>query len=324
MFEFAVEIQAAKTVPSVISMSYAWSEYDQCGDTTGANCTGLGVNATGYVQRTNAEFAKVGLMGITMLGASGDSGCHGRTDSDCFFNPYMFPPYPASSPYITTVGGTQLVNGINTGAKSPICQPGQPLNGNCATGGSEIVSSTETGSQIVSGGGFALYSPMPNWQAKFVLAYLNNQTVVNFANASYFNMQGRGFPDVSALAHNFFIESGGAAGTVDGTSAATPSFAGMVALINAHRNAKGRPAVGFLNPLLYQVFANTNGAAYNDITVGSNRCTEDGCSCTNGFLATPGWDAATGLGTPNFGVLINALDAMDEAREALIRQQKQQ
>ena len=43
------------------------------------------------------------------------------------------------------------------------------------------------------------------------------------------------------------------------------------------------------------------------------------CLCQTGFDATPGWDASTGLGTPNLGNLIAAIDAMDEKREAMLR-----
>jgi hypothetical protein len=69
--------------------------------------------------------------------------------------------------------------------------------------------------------------------------------------------------------------------------------------------------------------AETNGTAYNDITVGSNKCTESGCLCHTGFEAEPGWDASTGLGTPNLGRMLAALDVIDERREAKIRQQQQ-
>lgn len=59
-------------------------------------------------------------------------------------------------------------------------------------------------------------------------------------------------------------------------------------LINAHRKRAGRPALGFVNPLLYQVYAETNGTAFNDIVQGSNKCTESGCWCQTGFDAKPG------------------------------------
>lgn len=75
--------------------------------------------------------------------------------------------------------------------------------------------------------------------------------------------------------------------------------------------------IGFANTLIYQVYANTP-SAFNDIVQGSNACTEDGCYCTTGFNAAPGWDAATGLGTPVFDKLLAAVKSIDEAREARI------
>ena len=80
-------------------------------------------------------------------------------------------------------------------------------------------------------------------------------------------------------------------------SAAAPTFAGFVSLLNAARLAAGLPPLGFLNPLVYAVHAVAPGA-FNDIAVGNN----PGCG-TPGFNATAGWDAVTGVGTPNFGKL---------------------
>ena len=72
--------------------------------------------------------------------------------------------------------------------------------------------------------------------------------------------------------------------------------------------------MGFLNPLLYAAWTSTNGAAFNDITIGNNACTEQGCFCKTGFQATSGWDASSGLGTPNLGKLMAAINEMDKER----------
>ena len=321
MYEFSTDLQNATAAPSVISMSYAWSEAQQCGSVTGAECNKLGVNASVYVDRVNQEFAKVGLLGITLLSASGDSGCHGRTDEACLFHKQKFPDFPASSPFITAVGGTLLNDATNTGATAPICQAGGQLNNQCATGGTEVVSSTgPAGGRIASGGGFAAFSPRPSYQDAAVAEYLSNPDVIKFAggNGTLFNNAGRGYPDIAALAHKFFIVTGGNPNSVDGTSAAAPSVAGLIGLLNAHRLRKGRKTVGFINPLLYKIHAETGGAAFNDITEGNNACTEQGCSCKTGFKAVKGWDASTGLGTLNYGVLLETMDALDEKRERLV------
>ena len=64
--------------------------------------------------------------------------------------------------------------------------------------------------------------------------------------------------------------------------------------------------MGFLNPFLYQLPA----SAFQDVTIGDNTCTEDGCYSCSGYSAWPGWDATTGLGTPNISAIIAAALAL--------------
>jgi subtilase family serine protease len=100
MFEFATSLVVAADRPGVVSVSYAWSESEQCHGLPGAvNCTGT--DNAGYINRTNFEFQKVGVLGTTVLVASGDSGAHGRTDKMCLFNPKMHPNFPAASPFVS-------------------------------------------------------------------------------------------------------------------------------------------------------------------------------------------------------------------------------
>ncbi len=72
-----------------------------------------------------------------------------------------------------------------------------------------------------------------------------------------------------------------------GTSFASPTFAGLVAVVNSARAAQGLPRVGYLNPLLYQTAAVQ--ATFRDITAGS----------TASYAAGPGWDFPTGWGAPD-------------------------
>eukprot|EP00041_Stephanoeca_diplocostata_P039845 m.1637990 g.1637990 ORF g.1637990 m.1637990 type:complete len:618 (-) comp26546_c0_seq1:873-2726(-) len=317
MFELARDLINATARPAVVSVSYAWNEAKQCGGIANGQCTG-GESSAQYVNRTNFEFQKVGLLGTTVVVASGDSGAHGRTDKVCLFNAKMHPNFPAASPYVLSVGGTQLVSPIGTaGATSPICTSGEFAN-NCAMSGTEVVASTSLKfsprARITSGGGFSDVAARPAYQAAVVSNYLQNTSGAP-KNTNLFNVNGRGYPDVSALSHNYYIEIGGKHGSVDGTSAATPVLAGLVALINSQRALQGRPAVGFVNPLLYKVYDMTQGKAFQDITEGSNDCTESGCECKTGFAATQGWDAATGLGTPNLGRILKAIEEIDVRRE---------
>jgi len=317
MFDFVQDLQNATSRPDVLSLSYAWSEEEQCiGLTDQAVCNKLRLNNAQYVARINTEFQKVGLLGVSVFVASGDSGCHGRTDEDCPLGvgKKMYPDFPAASPFVTSVGGTALSNPVSQNPTAPICSK-LP----CATGGSEVTATTEKNvAEIVSGGGFSNFAPRPSYQATVVNNYLQNFVKVLPPNNLY-NSTNRGFPDVSALSHMYYIQCGGAT-AVDGTSCAAPVWAGIVGLLNAHRIKNGRPVIGFANPLLYQIYAATNGAAFQDVTVGDNRCTEEGCKCKYGFPAVAGWDAATGLGTPNVGRIVAAMDAMDAQREARKRE----
>ena len=81
-----------------------------------------------------------------------------------------------------------------------------------------------------------------------------------------------------------------------------------------------------MNPLLYKMFAD-NPAAFNDITVGDNICTEAGCSRScKGYYAAPGWDPVTGLGTPNYPTMLAYIEELGHsvvARRAAKAQQKQ-
>ena len=103
---------------------------------------------------------------------------------------------------------------------------------------------------------------------------------------------GRGVPDVAGNADpetGYQVLADGQAGVVGGTSAVAPLWAGLIARIN---QLLGTP-VGFLNPLLYSQVATAK--AFRDITKGNNDITGD----IGGYPAGPGWDACTGLGSPD-------------------------
>jgi len=237
---------------------------------------------------------------VTLLSASGDSGANGRTDGFCT-GPKLLPDFPGSSPYVTSVGATELLNPVfNLQNPPPICaQSGYQ----CASGGTEQAVSFTT-SSFTSGGGFSNVAAQPDWQATVVNKYLSSG--VTLPPASYFNATSRGYPDVSAIGHNTLIYQGGIM-AVGGTSASAPIWGGVIALLNQAAIQKDGKPLGFVNPLLYQIYAETP-AAFTDITVGDNICTEYGCSSTcKGFLASKGWDPVTGLGSPNFPALLKAV-----------------
>jgi len=300
LYGFSTHVFQTPAVPQIISISYGWNEEDQCEQGIGsAECEQLGVNSQQYVQRVNIEFQKIGLRGVTLVSASGDSGANGRTDPSCTEN-HLNPPYPAASPFITAVGATQIDQ--NSGvANLPNPPPGCSGQA-CASGGyEEAVSYAQA--RFASGGGFSFVASTPSWQATNVKNYLNSG--VALPPASYYNAQGRGFPDVAAFGSNVLISSGGTIEGVGGTSCSSPIVAGIFALLNDYVIQKTGKPLGFMNPLLYKMAAQCSGC-FNDITKGDNICTEDGCSSScYGFVCTTGWDPVSGLGSPIYPAMLN-------------------
>ena len=212
-----------------------------------------------YIDRVNTEFQKFGVSGRTVLFASGDGGveCKGGIIGAKKYHPN----WPASSPYITTVGGTSGIDEV----------------------------------WIMGGGGFSNKQSMPDYQKEAVQKYLASSAA---PPTKYFNKTGRAYPDVSAFAVNFDIYYLEVEMSVDGTSCATPTFAGVVSLLNDVRLNNNQSSLGFLNPLLY---SKLKGKGFIDVTKGNNRGSTT--SCDDGFKATTGWDPASGWGQPNFGLL---------------------
>merc|ERR1712224_221593 len=127
-----------------------------------------------------------------------------------------------------------------------------------------------------------------------------------------YNAKGRGYPDVAANGHNFLVYQNSSGGwqVSGGTSAATPTWAGIIARLNGISLQKTRKPLGFLNPLLYTMSAK-HPESFTDVTVGDNKCTELHCSsCCKGFTATKGWDAVSGLGVPNYAEMAMYLSVM--------------
>jgi len=107
---------------------------------------------------------------------------------------------------------------------------------------------------------------------------------------------------------------------VGGTSQSAPTFAAIAALLAQAFKSKTGKSFGFLNPLLYQVWGQDK-SAFIDITQGDNICGERGCFATcRGFNASAGWDAVTGLGSPNYKQLLTHVNAI--ADKYVARQQR--
>lgn len=252
--KWMIDLSNTSSIPPIFSVSYGDHERTLSPD---------------YMKRINVEFQKIGLRGVSLLFASGDdgAGCHELPDGSSTYEP----DFPASSPYVTTVGGTMF-----TGVFSDNNEKGNDL----------------------SGGGFSNIFPMPKYQIEATSAYLN--TTANLPDEKNFNRTGRAYPDISALSDNFWIIINRLIMNVAGTSAATPTVAGMVGLANDARLTAGKPTLGFLNPWIYQ-----NTEPYFDVALGSKSAA---CifSDLEGWPIGEGWDPYTGFGSPDARKLIAA------------------
>ena len=170
-----------------------------------------------YMYECNTQFMMGGARGLSVLFASGDQGVWGRTGHS---GSVFHPDFPAGSPYITAVGGTQF------STKSTI--------------GDETA--WEDG-----GGGFSNTFATPDYQSAAVEAYFASS--VELPDSSMYNATGRGYPDVAALAgtaNGYCVAASGHFMKVGGTSAACPVFAGMVAQLTDNLLTAGKAPMGLL------------------------------------------------------------------------------
>jgi tripeptidyl-peptidase-1 len=228
-----------------------------------------------YSQVVCNMIGQLGARGVSVLFSSGDTGVGSACQTNDGKNTTRFlPTFPASCPYVTSVGGTYQV------------EPEYAVD--------------------FSSGGFSDRWERPWWQEEAVGGYLEQ---LGDRWQGLYNPKGRGIPDIAAQGRNFRVVDKGRDIKVSGTSASAPTMAGMIALLNAARKEAGQAPLGFLNPWLYQ----TGVKGLTDIVNGgSTGCTGKDIysGLTTPFVpfaswnATKGWDPVTGLGTPLFDKLL--------------------
>jgi len=275
-------------------------------DVTNANCTGL--DARTYVLRTNQELLKVAGLGISVIVCAQDEGAPSDNNDDCSLdNTYpLWPIYPASSNWVTTVSSTSYASVTNKrrsqAAQPPICSEGYTCSSTSARGNEVFTMANNTYYIWTGGSGFGNYTARPTWQDAQVTRWLSPSTTKTWPIPStvFFNPNNRAYPDVVALGDRILIIQGGSVSVTAGTSASTPIFAGIVSLLNDARLNAGKKPLGFLAPLLYQM-QTTSPSTFNDITQGSSswsRCQDN--SCKYGYGCSTGWDPASGLGSISY------------------------
>jgi len=139
-----------------------------------------------------------------------------------------------------------------------------------------------------SGSGFSSVFPRPSYQVDAVSGWLSNSAPAY--GEGLYNRSGRAYPDVAVVGVNYPVVVLNTTTRMSGTSASAPAFASMINMINEERLAAGKEPLGTLNWDIYD-----NPEIFNDIVVRYNP--EGGM---DGFPAGPGWDAASGLGSPQY------------------------
>jgi kumamolisin len=253
--------------PSVISISWGGPEE---------------IPNSNFQTEFDKELQAAALLGITVCVAAGDNGAadmgprawDGKAHVD----------FPSASPFALSCGGTRLLTASGAiSAESVWNQHQADLSPEAGFDGS-------FGS---GGGGVSGAFPVPDYQQQAGVPGSLNPV----------GFQGRGVPDVTGdgdpdSGYNIFVD--GQAIQEGGTSAVAPLWAALIARINQKLNGR----VGFVNPQLYALAANSG--VFQDITVGDNRVSFQQFNNV-GYDAGRGWDATSGLGSPDGTVLSKLL-----------------
>ena len=249
-----------KNNPCVLSISYGLAE-------------GADIWTQQAMDAVNDSMKEAAARGIPVCVAAGDDGSDDQVgDGLAHVN------FPASSPFVLSIGGTALVRGTN-GFGEQVWFDGDGLRKD--QGGS-------------TGGGVSAVFQRPVWQSSIDIPSVNPN-----------GMAGRIVPDVSANAAGstgYFVVVQGQQQISGGTSAATPLWAALLA-----RLIKANIPVGYVTPVFYQTVTGSDrktiGAmGCDDITEGNNNTAAAG-----GYPARSGYDAVTGWGSPKGAALAEAL-----------------
>jgi uncharacterized protein (TIGR03437 family) len=256
-------------------------------------------------QQANAQ-------GMTWVAASGDFGAADCEDLNAIVaQAGKAVDIPAVIPEVTGVGGTEF----NDGGGSFWSATNNANGGSALSYIPEVVwNNTDSVNGLASGGGGAsAFFPKPSWQTGSGVPADGSRDVPDIALAA-------------SPAHDaFYVFTGGSAQFFGGTSLGSPTFSGMIALLNHYLVSTGiqkQPGLGNVNPTLYRLAQNTSGV-FHDINSGNNMvpCPASSPDCVNGLLgynAGPGYDQATGLGSVDAANLVHQWSSAPPKRSAVV------
>jgi pro-kumamolisin-like protein/putative Ig domain-containing protein/subtilase family protein len=251
----------------------------------------------------NTLFQQATIQGQSIVAASGDSGAEDCDTGGAIPQTQPAVDDPSSQPFVTGVGGTTL----------SVLGP-RPTESVWNSGGTILSGMLQPGA---GGGGISSLWAMPAPQATSAPALDVRTAQAVGTICGHSGGFCREVPDVAAdgdPATGYLIYWNGRGSVtgepagwqgIGGTSGAAPLWAALLALTDGSRACAGAP-IGYANPSLYAAAGAAYAEDFNDVTTGDNDFT-----ATNGgrYAAAPGYDPATGLGTPNAASLAAALCA---------------
>ena len=284
--------------------------------------------STSDAAQADALFQQANAQGQTILASSGDTGstaCSPYPTSSSLSlaqQQALSVQFPASSPYVTAVGGTQM-SPATFAAGSPAWSATPSTDGSPAATLLNYVpelawnEGSATAGILAGGGGASALYPRPSWQSTFAGIPIGATRLVpdlalqaSIASPGFLfctdDASAVGSAEISAGRTNSCISTAGNLLVAGGTSFAAPTFAGIVTLLNQTLQQNG---VGNINPVLYSLAASAT-PAFHDITTGSIACVAGSAGCSaageSGFAAGAGYDEATGLGSLDVEQLFSA------------------
>jgi len=256
-------------------------------------------NGLAALQNLRQPYISAQANHVTVLASSGDNGTANIMKEPVktpALIPYPSVGWPASDPLVTAVGGTYLCTDTTTGTTVDSTSP----SGSCPS----FPGQREVG-WIAGGGGYSILFPRPDYQNTLPPGSI---FVGSSVGAPGPNNNMRGVPDIAYQASSrtgVLVYDAGEGGwfVVGGTSCGAPQWAGLVAMADQIKGSD----VGFINPALYSIANNPAqyAADFHDITTGNNQLD----SSIPGYSASTGWDAVTGLGSPDAAHLLPDLAA---------------
>jgi subtilase family serine protease len=253
-------------------------------------------------QAESTLFEQAAVQGQTIVSAAGDSGSEDCAGSSNIPQTQLAVDDPASQPYVMGVGGTTL------SALGP-----RPTENVWNDGGALTTPLLQPGA---GGGGISNFWQMPPAQRDAAASLNVLAAGVTGADCGAPGGYCRAVPDVAADANpasGYTIYWNGSDSqpgqphgwqAIGGTSAASPVWAALIALADSSRGCAKSGPLGYVLPALYRAASSSYAADFNDVLTGNNDFTQ-----TNGgqYAAGPGYDEASGLGSPNGAALASNL-----------------